>query len=417
MPVLLCGPLLHRLGEAFIPDLGGCRIGERPINYHLDVLRQFGAEIEKRQDGLRLTAPRGLHAADIHLPFPSVGATEQVLLTAVRARGLTTRNAAIEPEITDLIAILQKMGALISVQTDRVITVEGVDRLGGFDHLAIPDRIEAGSWACAALATGGDVYVRGAQAADDAVPQRVPPDRGAFDVDDEGIRFWHRAPSTRSRSRPTSTGFMTDWQQPLVVALTQTTGLSIVHETVYENRLGFTEAPALGRPHPDLPRVPRRLAVPVRARQLPALGRDLGPPRSSVGDHRARPARRLRLRHRRAGGARPVQGCTASTSSTAATSASRRDKLGPSAPPPSSVTLRRRSADGLARPDADDPHPVAARPASSTRCSPAAPRAGGAARSRSPPPGGRTTSTPSSSSAEPEPSSSMRWMVAAQNGR
>ena len=103
------------------------------------MLRQFGAEIEKRQDGLRLTAPRGLHAADIHLPFPSVGATEQVLLTAVRARGLTTlRNAAIEPEITDLIAILQKMGALISVQTDRVITVEGVDRLGGFDHRRSP---------------------------------------------------------------------------------------------------------------------------------------------------------------------------------------------------------------------------------------------------------------------------------------
>ena len=90
----------------------------------------------------------------MHLPYPSVGATEQVLLTAVRARGITTlRNAAIEPEIMDLIAILQKMGAIISVQTDRVITIEGVDRLGGFDHLAIPDRIEAGSWACAALAT------------------------------------------------------------------------------------------------------------------------------------------------------------------------------------------------------------------------------------------------------------------------
>ena len=118
------------------------------------MLREFGAVIEKRQDGLRLTAPHGLHGADVHLPYPSVGATEQVLLTAVRARGITTlRNAAIEPEIMDLIAILQKMGAIISVQTDRVITIEGVDRLGGFDHLAIPDRIEAGSWACAALAT------------------------------------------------------------------------------------------------------------------------------------------------------------------------------------------------------------------------------------------------------------------------
>ena len=246
VPVLLCGPLLHRLGEAFIPDLGGCRIGERPINYHLDVLRQFGAEVEKRQDGLRLTAPRGLTGADVHLPYPSVGATEQVLLTAVRARGMTTlRNAAIEPEIMDLIAILQKMGALISVQTDRVITVEGVDRLGGFDHLAIPDRIEAGSWACAALATGGDIYVRGAQQLPMMpflnVFRRIG---GSFDVDDEGIRFWHPGGALNAIAIETDVhpGFMTDWQQPLVVALTQTTGLSIVHETVYENRLGFTEA-------------------------------------------------------------------------------------------------------------------------------------------------------------------------------
>jgi UDP-N-acetylglucosamine 1-carboxyvinyltransferase len=246
VPVLLCGPLLHRLGEAFIPDLGGCRIGERPINYHLDVLRQFGAEIDKRRDGLRLTAPRGLTGADVHLPYPSVGATEQVLLTAVRARGITTlHNAAIEPEIMDLIAILQKMGALISVQTDRVITIEGVERLGGFDHLAIPDRIEAGSWACAALATHGDIYVRGAQQLPMMpflnVFRRIG---GAFDVDDEGIRFWHPGGPLRAIALETDVhpGFMTDWQQPLVVALTQTTGLSIVHETVYENRLGFTDA-------------------------------------------------------------------------------------------------------------------------------------------------------------------------------
>ena len=107
--------------------------------------------------------------------------------------GITTlRNAPIEPEIMDLIAILQKMGAIISVQTDRVITIEGVDRLGGFDHLAIPDRIEAGSWACAALATSGDIYVRGAQQLPMMtflnVFRRIG---GAFDVDDEGIRFWH----------------------------------------------------------------------------------------------------------------------------------------------------------------------------------------------------------------------------------
>jgi len=246
VPVLLCGPLLHRLGEAFIPDLGGCRIGERPINYHLDVLRQFGADVQKRPEGLRLTAPEGLKGTRIQLPYPSVGATEQVLLTAVRAQGVTElRNAAVEPEILDLIAVLQKMGAIISVETDRVIKIEGVDRLGGYDHRAIPDRIEAGSWACAALATRGDVYVRGAQQL--AMMPFLNVFRkigGDFDIDDEGIRFWHAGGTLNSLVLETDVhpGFMTDWQQPLVVALTQTTGLSIVHETVYENRLGFTEA-------------------------------------------------------------------------------------------------------------------------------------------------------------------------------
>lgn len=155
------------------------------------------------------------------------------------------RNAAIEPEIMDLVAILQKMGAIISVQTDRRIEIEGVPRLGGFDHLAIPDRIEAGSWACAALATAGDIYVRGAQQqpmmAFLNVFRRVG---GSFDIDDEGIRFWHSGGDINSLAIETDVhpGLMTDWQQPLVVALTQTRGLSIIHETVYENRLGFTSA-------------------------------------------------------------------------------------------------------------------------------------------------------------------------------
>src|SRR5690349_14159590 len=159
IPILFCGPLLHRLGEAFIPDLGGCRIGERPINYHLDVLRQFGAVVEKRPAGLRIVAPQRLQGTKLELPYPSVGTTEQVLLTAVRAEGLTElRNAATEPEILDLIAVLQKMGAIISVDIDRVVRIEGVDRLEGYTHRAIPDRIEAGSWASAALATRGDIY-------------------------------------------------------------------------------------------------------------------------------------------------------------------------------------------------------------------------------------------------------------------
>src|ERR671916_1107919 len=140
IPILFCGPLLHRLGEAFIPDLGGCRIGDRPINFHLDILRQFGATVDKRPNGIHLRAPRRLQGTKISLPYPSVGATEQLLLTAVRAEGITELSGGgIEPEIMDLIAVLQKMGAIISVDTDRVIRVEGVDRLGRVARLGLSE--------------------------------------------------------------------------------------------------------------------------------------------------------------------------------------------------------------------------------------------------------------------------------------
>src|SRR5690625_3128379 len=246
IPILLCGPLLHRLGEAFIPDLGGCRIGDRPIDYHLEILRQFGAQVDKLSSGILITAPRGLQGTKVDLPYPSVGATEQLLLTSVRAQGLTElRNAAIEPEIMDLIAVLQRMGAIISVDTDRVIRIEGVDRLGGYVHTALPDRIEAASWASAALATRGRVYVRGAkQSHMMTFLNTFRKVGGDFTIDDEGIDFRHPDTALASIALETDVhpGFMTDWQQPLVVALTQASGLSIVHETVYENRFGFTEA-------------------------------------------------------------------------------------------------------------------------------------------------------------------------------
>ncbi|WP_182111553.1 MULTISPECIES: UDP-N-acetylglucosamine 1-carboxyvinyltransferase [unclassified Actinotalea] len=246
IPILFCGPLLHRLGEAFIPDLGGCRIGDRPINFHLDILRQFGAVVEKREQGIHIRAPRGLHGTKVSLPYPSVGATEQLLLTAVRAEGLTElTNAAIEPEILDLINVLQKMGAIISVDTDRVIRIEGVPRLMGYRHTALSDRIEAASWASAALATAGDITVRGAtQPEMTTFLNTFRKVGGEFDVLDDGIRFFHPGGDLRSIVLETDVhpGFMTDWQQPLVVALTQAKGLSIVHETVYENRFGFTDA-------------------------------------------------------------------------------------------------------------------------------------------------------------------------------
>ncbi|MGO3649907.1 UDP-N-acetylglucosamine 1-carboxyvinyltransferase, partial [Agrococcus casei] len=246
IPILFCGPLLHRLGEAFIPDLGGCHIGDRPIDFHLDVLRNFGAVVDKLPTGIRMSAPEGLHGAKINLPYPSVGATEQVLLTAVMAKGRTELSgAAVEPEIMDLINILQKMGAVISVDTDRTIRIEGVDSLDGYSHTALFDRNEAASWACAALATGGDVFLEGAQQPEMITFLNVfRKAGGAFKVQDDGIRFWHPGGDLNPVVVETDVhpGFMTDWQQPLVVALAKANGISIVHETVYEQRFGFTEA-------------------------------------------------------------------------------------------------------------------------------------------------------------------------------
>ncbi|UFS57443.1 UDP-N-acetylglucosamine 1-carboxyvinyltransferase [Subtercola endophyticus] len=246
IPILFCGPLLHRLGHAFIPDLGGCRIGDRPIDFHLDALRAFGAVVDKLPSGINITAPNGLKGANIELPYPSVGATEQVLLTGVRAKGITElKNAAIEPEIMDLIAVLQKMGAIISIEPNRVILIEGVDSLKGYDHRALFDRNEAASWASAALATKGDIFCVGAKQQEMMTFLNVFRKIGGdFDIEEDGIRFFHPGGDLKPVVIETDVhpGFMTDWQQPLIVALTQAIGTSVVHETVYENRFGFTEA-------------------------------------------------------------------------------------------------------------------------------------------------------------------------------
>jgi UDP-N-acetylglucosamine 1-carboxyvinyltransferase len=141
------------------------------------------------------------------------------------------------------------MGAIIKVHTDRVIEIVGVGRLRGYSHRPIPDRIEAASWAAAALATHGDVFVRGARQADMMTFLNTYTSvGGAFEIDDTpgdgGIRFWHPGGELKAVALETDVhpGFMTDWQQPMVVALTQARGLSIVHETVYESRLGYTAA-------------------------------------------------------------------------------------------------------------------------------------------------------------------------------
>ena len=234
IPILLCGPLLHRLGHAFIPDLGGCHIGDRPIDFHLEALRQFGAVVDKTPEGLHLTAPNGLHGTKFELPYPSVGATEQVLLTAVRAEGVTElRNAAVEPEIIDLICALQKMGAIIKVQhrpghRDRGRAAAG--RLHATGRSRTGSRRPAGP--APPWPRGGDIFVRGARQADMMTFLNVFTSiGGAFEVDDNpvggGIRFWHPGGELQAVALETDVhpGFMTDWQQPLVVALTQAHGI------------------------------------------------------------------------------------------------------------------------------------------------------------------------------------------------
>ena len=243
--ISVLGPLIGRFGEARVAMPGGCQIGARKIDMHLVGLEALGVHFDNAHGVLHATTPNGLHGAKIHLPYPSVGATEQTLLAAVLAEGKTELSgAATEPEIMDLVCVLQKMGAIISVDVDRTFRIEGVKELKGYTHTSLTDRIEAASWASAALATHGDIFVKGATQPEMMTFLNVfRKIGGEFDITDNGIRFWHPGGDLKPVAIETDVhpGFMTDWQQPLVVALTQAKGLSIVHETVYENRFGFTK--------------------------------------------------------------------------------------------------------------------------------------------------------------------------------
>jgi UDP-N-acetylglucosamine 1-carboxyvinyltransferase len=242
IPVLLIGPLLHRYGTASVPLLGGDEIGARPIDFHVDSLQKLGATVTLEQDRWQATAKR-LKGTLIDLPYPSVGATESAVLSSVLADGTTViRNAAVEPEIIDTILLLQKMGALIAVEVDRTIVVEGVPRLRGADHTLLTDRIEVASFAAAAVATDGDVFIEGAEQGQImAFLNALRRVGGEFEVRPDGIRFF-RGGELRSIALETDVhpGFATDWQQPFVVLLTQASGLSVIHETVFEQRFGYT---------------------------------------------------------------------------------------------------------------------------------------------------------------------------------
>ena len=167
LAIMMVAPLLHRMGQAVIPmAAGGDRIGPRPVNFHLEGYRQLGAHVEVREEAYCIKAEQ-LYGAEIVLPYPSVTTTENLLLAATVAKGRTfIRNAAIEPEIMDLVIWLQKMGAIIDYSTDRTFVVEGVQELSGATHDIMPDRIVAASLACAAVASGGDIFVRGARQVD-----------------------------------------------------------------------------------------------------------------------------------------------------------------------------------------------------------------------------------------------------------
>jgi len=245
LAIMMVAPLLHRTGQAVIPiAAGGDRIGPRPVNFHLEGYRRLGAHVEVHEEAYHIKAER-LSGAEIVLPYPSVTATENLLLAATVAKDRTfIRNAAIEPEIMDLMICLQKMGAIIDYNAERTFVVEGVQELYGASHDIMPDRIVAASLACAAVASGGDVFVRGTRQVDMVTflnaLRRVG---GKFTVETDGIRFYREGP-LKSIALETNVhpGFMTDWQPPFVLLLTQAEGMSVVHETVFEDRFGYVAA-------------------------------------------------------------------------------------------------------------------------------------------------------------------------------
>ncbi|MCW5873602.1 MAG: UDP-N-acetylglucosamine 1-carboxyvinyltransferase [Anaerolineales bacterium] len=246
LAIMLMGPLLHRTGKAVIPAAaGGDQIGPRPVDFHLQGIQRMGARVEIKDGNYIIQAADGLRGAEITLDYPSVTSTENLLMAASMARGRTIiQNAAIEPEVVDLVSYLQKMGAIIDYQVDRTFVVEGVETLNGASHRLLPDRIVAASLGAAAVATGGDVFVRNASQPDMLTflntLRRVG---GKFEVQDDGIRFYADGP-LKAIHLETSVhpGFMTDWQSPFLLLLTQAEGMSVVHETVFEDRFGYVAA-------------------------------------------------------------------------------------------------------------------------------------------------------------------------------
>lgn len=247
--ILVLGPMLARAGEATVSLPGGCAIGNRPIDLHLKALEALGAQIELAAGYVRAIAPDGgLPGGRYSFPVVSVGATENALMTAVLCKGKSTlHNAAREPEIVDLCNLLVAMGAQIEGIGTSDLTIHGVDRLHGATYMVMPDRIEAGSYACAAAITGGEVMLQGARIEEmEATVQalrdagvHVEPRKGGIFVAAEGPL----KPVTLSTAP--YPGFATDMQAQLMAMLCLAKGSSVLTETIFENR--YMHVPELNR--------------------------------------------------------------------------------------------------------------------------------------------------------------------------
>lgn len=236
---LVMGPLLARIGKARISMPGGCAIGARPIDIHLKGFEALGVKIEQGHGYIEASAPEGLKCTSIYFDFPSVGATENIMMAASLAEGTTIlENAAEEPEIVDLANYLNKMGAKIRGAGTDTIRIEGVDKLHGADYTIIPDRIEAGTYMIAAAMTGGDVVV------ENVLPEHQKPliaklrEAGAVVEEDiDKVRVIGKNPlkavSIKTLPYP---GFPTDMQAQMMAMMVIAEGRSKVTETVFENR-------------------------------------------------------------------------------------------------------------------------------------------------------------------------------------
>ncbi|MCX7685237.1 MAG: UDP-N-acetylglucosamine 1-carboxyvinyltransferase [Acetobacteraceae bacterium] len=246
--ILVLGPLVARHGRARVSLPGGCAIGTRPVDLHLKGLEALGATIALDGGYIEAAAPKGLTGARIVFPKVSVGATENLLMAATLARGRTELvNAAREPEIGDLAECLNEMGARIGgIGTDRLV-IEGVDRLGPAEHPIIPDRIEAGTYACAVAITGGEAVLKGARMADlGAVPRTLREAGVELSELRDGVRV--RRPNgligTDVMTEPFP-GFATDMQAQFMALMCVAEGASMITETIFENR--FMHVPELMR--------------------------------------------------------------------------------------------------------------------------------------------------------------------------